>query len=105
MLDSDPEGLSWLRFVIAASSVLGLMGALAFGLKYVVARGWVLPMAARGASRRLKVEESLTLDARRRVVLVRCDEAEHLLLLGVTQDIVLSTNRTAPATDKPAKPA
>lgn len=104
MLDSNPEGLSWLRFIIAASTVLGLMGAVTLGLKYVLARGWVSPMSPRGP-RRLKIVETLVVDARRRVVLVRCDEVEHLLLLGVNQDIVLSTNRPPFATDITAKPA
>ncbi|MBC7768320.1 MAG: flagellar biosynthetic protein FliO [Phycisphaerales bacterium] len=42
------------------------------------------------APRRLKLSESLMLDPRRRLVLVRCDGREHLILLGPSGDIVVS---------------
>jgi flagellar protein FliO/FliZ len=37
----------------------------------------------------MKVSESLMLDPRRRLVIVRCDEREHLILLGPGGDIVV----------------
>ncbi|MGF1464349.1 MAG: flagellar biosynthetic protein FliO [Maricaulaceae bacterium] len=46
-------------------------------------------------SRRLRVVESLPLDARRRLVLARLDDEEHLLLLGVGSEACL-TSRPAP---------
>jgi flagellar biogenesis protein FliO len=86
----SPEGLSWLRFLLAASTVTALLGLLALGLKYLASRGWATPM--KSASKRLAIVESLTLDARRRLVIVRCDATEHLLLLGQQQDSVVATN-------------
>lgn len=69
----------YLRFAASLILVLGLiMGALwalrRFGLAGMVPRGT--------GRRRLAVVESLNLDGRRRLVLVRRDGAEHLLLLG-----------------------
>ncbi|MEZ6024009.1 MAG: flagellar biosynthetic protein FliO [Hyphomonadaceae bacterium] len=41
------------------------------------------------ALKRLKVTESLMLDPRRRMVLVRCDGREHLILLSPAGDVVV----------------
>lgn len=40
--------------------------------------------------KRLGVVEALTLDARRRVLLIRCDASEHLVLLGTNTEVVLT---------------
>ncbi|MDO9709348.1 flagellar biosynthetic protein FliO [Paracraurococcus lichenis] len=56
---------------------------------------WLIARALRGsragqkAGRRLAVEEALALDARRRLLLVRCDGREVLLLTGGAQDAVI----------------
>lgn len=42
-----------------------------------------------GARRRLSLQESLSLDPRRRVVLLRCDGREALVLVGGAQDVLL----------------
>lgn len=79
----------------------GYLGTAALALLAVVA---LILLLARGArrlgldqgdrpGRRLAVVEALALDHRRRLVLVRCDHGEHLLLLGGERDIVL---RAAP---------
>ena len=88
MSGPDPESVSWLRFIIASMAVIGLMGLLAWGLRVVAARGWLV--AGKSTGRRLKIVESLALDARRRLVIVRCDGAEHVLLLGLHQDCVVA---------------
>ncbi|TCZ63714.1 hypothetical protein EXY23_09705 [Roseicella aquatilis] len=66
----------------------------------LILAGLVLPLAisthvlrGRGAgprvARRLAVQEMVALDAKRRLVLVRCDGRELLLLTGGAQDTVL----------------
>jgi len=80
----------YLRFVLALVFVLGLIGA--FGLlvrRYGPGAG--LAVRPRGQDRRLAVTEVLTLDARRRLVLVRRDDVEHLLLLGQEGDRVVES--------------
>lgn len=52
--------------------------------------------------KRLAVSESLMLDARRRLVLVRRDGREHLLLLGPGGDLVVETGVERP--DSPVQP-
>lgn len=50
----------------------------------------------RRAMRRLQLVETMSLDPRRRVVLLRRDGVEHLLLLGGTADLVIETGIPGP---------
>jgi flagellar protein FliO/FliZ len=78
MQDLGPTGL-----LTAAAALLGVLGALVLVLRGLRATG-----LAR-AGRRLAVEEAVALDARRRLVLARCDGRSLLLLTGGTQDQVI----------------
>jgi flagellar protein FliO/FliZ len=77
----------YLRFLFALLFVLGLIGGLALlGKKFGFGnRGPSL----RGAGKRLAIVETLALDAKRRLVLVRRDGAEHLILLGAAAEQVV----------------
>jgi flagellar protein FliO/FliZ len=88
---TDPADISWLRVVFAFSVVLALMAALGGVLKYFSSRGFTFQPKS-SHTRRLKVVESLLLDTKHRCVIVRCDEREHLLLLGEQNDNVVETN-------------
>ncbi len=88
---TDPADFSWLRVIFAFSVVLALMAGLGFVLKYISLRGFTL--SAKGTrARRIKIVESLAVDTKRRFVILRCDEREHLLLLGGQDDIVIEAN-------------
>jgi flagellar protein FliO/FliZ len=50
----------------------------------------------RGGARRLSIVEVQPIDARRRLVLVRRDDREHLILLGIGQDLVVETGIEPP---------
>jgi len=80
---------SYLRFVLALGVVLGLIGLIAWALR----RFGLVPGGAMGGGkgRRLNVVEVLPIDGKRRLVLVRRDEREHLLLLsgGNVADLVV----------------
>jgi flagellar protein FliO/FliZ len=75
--------LLFLQAVFALAATLGL-----FGVGVYAARRWgpagLMKLNA-GAPKRLAVVETLTLDPGRRLVLVRVDEEERLLLLGEGQ--------------------
>lgn len=68
--------------IVALAGILALIVLLARALR---ASG--LAPAARGG--RLRVVETLPLDARRRLVLLRCDGRDALVLLGGAQDCSL----------------
>lgn len=75
----DPK--IWLQAGLALAAVLLLLWLAARGVR---ASG----VAARGG-RRLAVQEVLAIDSRRRLLLVRCDGREVLLLTGGQQDAVV----------------
>ena len=85
----------YLRSVAALVLVLGLILAVLWLLRRFGVPGMV---PARAATRRLAVMESLTLDTRRRLVLVRRDGREHLLLLGPAGDQVVAAGIDAAGT-------
>lgn len=84
------------KFVLALVFVLGLIGLLA-----VAARRWGLglPQAKvrRGQDKRIGMVEVAPLDAKRRLVLVKRDDVEHLIILGQDGETVVETNITPPA--------
>src|SRR4051794_15471399 len=60
--------------------------------------------AARGRQPRLAVIEAASVDARRRLLLIRRDNTEHLLMIGGPSDIVIEPNIVrAPAAREPAR--
>ena len=85
------------RFFLAFLIVLGLIGAAAWAVRrFGSAR---LSGAVRGRQPRLAVIEYATVDARRRLLLVRRDNIEHLMMVGGPTDVVVEANivRAAPA--------
>jgi flagellar protein FliO/FliZ len=82
-------------------TALGLVVALIIGLAAVARRlGFMGRLAAAGGRRRLQIVEVLPLDAKRRLVLLKRDGAEHLVLLGLSGDTVIERGITsAPAQD------
>ncbi|MBX9747576.1 MAG: flagellar biosynthetic protein FliO [Hyphomonadaceae bacterium] len=85
------DWLDWARSLFALIITLALI----VGVAYAARRLGMLQPQGQGA-RRMKVTESLMLDPRRRMVIVRCDDREHLILLGPGGDVVVA--------DQPAKP-
>jgi flagellar protein FliO/FliZ len=75
----------YLRFALAFVFVIGLIGL--FG--WLAKRFGVIPKARRGEGRRLSIVEVTAVDAKRRLVLVRRDRTEHLIMLGATADLVI----------------
>jgi flagellar biogenesis protein FliO len=93
------------NFVIAFAFVLLLIGAAAwlvrrFGSTRVDA-------AARGRQPRLAVIDSAAVDGRRKLVIIRRDNVEHLLMIGGPSDVVVETNivRGAAVATRDAPPA
>jgi flagellar protein FliO/FliZ len=80
------------RFVLALVLVLALIFAVAWIAKRLGLGG---RMATARGKRRLSIEEVLSLDAKRRLVLVKRDGIEHLVLLGIGSDVVIETGITA----------
>lgn len=94
----DPT--QYLRFIAALIFVLALIGAAAYALR---AFGFVqLGQQRRPNDRRLSIVESLMLDARRRLIIVRRDGKEHLLLLSATGETVVEAGIDVAVAREPA---
>ena len=85
------ETSDYLRFGLALVFVLGLIGLMA-----TIARraGFGFPIKAIKPSerRRISIVEVTPLDGRRRLVLIRCDKKEHLLLLGPNTELLVASD-------------
>ena len=78
------------NFVIAFVFVLLLIGAAAWLVRrFGVTR---IDAAARGRQPRLAVIDSAAVDGRRKLVIIRRDNVEHLLMIGGPSDVVVETN-------------
>lgn len=91
----------YFRFFLALGFVLLLIAGLAalvrrsgFGSRIALSPG-------AGSTRRLALVEVRPLDAKRKLVLLRRDDREHLLLLGIGGDLLIESDIPAP----PAAPA
>jgi flagellar protein FliO/FliZ len=85
-----------LKACFAFVFVLGLMWLFSFSLKKIGLAGQsMLP----GAKKRLKIVEYLPIDHKRKLVIVRRDDREHLLVLGPNSETVVESN--IPARDAP----
>lgn len=81
------------RLFIALGIVVSMMG----GLAYIVRKmGLVQPISVKSTdARRLEIVESLPLDARRRLAIIRCDMSEHLVVLSANGETVIERNITS----------
>ncbi len=80
---------TYATFAVALLAVVALIYLVAWVMGRI---GVVHRMAGRpGKQRRLQVKESLALDAKRRAVILCCDEREHLIVLGANSELSLGT--------------
>ncbi len=94
------------------NSILTVVFALGIVLVLIVLAVWLLKLlygatgnVARGRNRRLSVIDSLAIDQKRQLLIVRRDNVEHLVLIGGPQDVVIETgiavDETALASRRP----
>lgn len=83
------DGLSMVKFIGAFVFVIGAMFLLSWALKRAGIAGHIMRT---GQKRRLQLVESMPVDARRRVVLIKRDDREHLVLLGPDHAAVIETD-------------
>ena len=94
------DGMDYLRYVMALIFVLALMGGLYLILKHFGYNG----VTQARTQRRLRVIEALPLDGRRRAILLRRDDQEHLVILGASGETVVETNIKTISSPSPIGP-
>jgi flagellar protein FliO/FliZ len=95
---------TYFRFILALIAVLALIG----GIAWLLRRSGFAPNGGNfgaGRTRRLNVVESLNIDGKRRLLLIRRDGVEHLVLLGATTDLVIEPGIHTASAAQPAKTA
>lgn len=100
VIRSGMDLLQTLRAVFALAVVLGLILGLAYVLRRYAPQLMAQLQAQRG-ERRLKVIETLVLDPARRLVLVRLDDEERLILLGEGRELIEPRARPKPTGTSP----
>ena len=93
MLDAE----AIFRFVAAFAAVVGLIALLAYAAKRWRSGGW-----ARSADgRRLEIVAATGVDAKRRAVILRADNEEHILLIGGGSDLHLGVRPARTSATEP----
>jgi flagellar protein FliO/FliZ len=95
---------SYLRAILALGFVLGLVGIASF-----LAKKFLLERQLMGGNKkkRLSIEEIHPIDTKRRLILIKRDNAEHLILLGQGADLLIESNinKASNHNNQPAKKA
>lgn len=97
------EVMEYLRFAMALVFVLGLIGACSWFGKRM---GLAPRIGGGGPHQRLSVIEIQAIDAKRKLVLIRRDDVEHLIMLNADHDLLIEAGiAAAPAAQVNAAPA
>ena len=95
------ESTDILRFLASLIFVLALMGGLWLALRKLGLSG--TSMISSAGKRRLKVVEILPIDPRRKAIILRRDDTEHLVILGPSSETVVETQIPAKADEDDKK--
>jgi flagellar protein FliO/FliZ len=80
-----------IQFFVAFLVVLGLIAATAWAVRRF-GNGRIGGAASRGRQPRLGVVDHASVDSRRRLLIIRRDNVEHLVMVGGPTDVVVETN-------------
>ena len=81
------EYTTYFRFLLALIFVIGLIGLIAWSVRrFGVMRGTIRPQAG---ARRIEIVEIAPIDAKRRLLLIRRDGTEHLILVSATGELLI----------------
>ena len=96
----------------SGNTILTMVLALGIVVVLIVLAVWLLKLvsnlsgnAARGRNKRLSVVDTLVLDQKRQLLIVRRDDVEHLILVGGPQDVVIETGIAVPEVPAAQAPA
>lgn len=91
------DALLYIKFLSGFVFVISLMLLVSWGINKM---GWGGPVLKKTGRRRLKIVEHLPIDHKRRLVLLRRDDKEHLVILGPEGETVVETGISASAADE-----
>jgi flagellar protein FliO/FliZ len=88
-------GISDTALIIAAVLIAAIV-VIAIGAWVLTAMRRPTVRTGRSRNRRLAITDSLPVDQKRHLLIVRRDDVEHLVLIGGAQDMVIETGIPAP---------
>jgi flagellar protein FliO/FliZ len=97
------EPVSYLRAVLALIFVVALIALIAWAARrWLASGGNFATMKVKDSTRRLQMVEQFYFEPKRRLVLMRCDDEEHLILLGHQRETLIRSRAicNAPAREK-----
>lgn len=99
------EAAALIRFLAGFVLVMGMLAGFGWLLRRYGHRISGLGLAGpRTSAPRLAIIEALPLDPRRRLLLIRRDDTEHLVLIGPDQQAVIETGIRRAAAPAPTEP-
>ncbi len=97
----DLEFAHYLQFFFALVFVIGLIGLITLVMRHYGLGGAIkLNARSRDGRRRIAVVDAVGVDARRRLILIRRDDVEHLVLLGAHDDILIERGIIPPKAEE-----
>lgn len=85
-------GSTIIQFIFALGFVIALLAAFAYGAKRLGFIARVTLNQEGNPKKRLNIVEIMPVDAKRRLVLIRRDDTEHLIMLGAERDLLIEQN-------------
>jgi len=92
----------YFRFLLALVFVIGLIAVLAVTARRI-GFGSPTSIIKRRGERRLEIVEVLPIEGRRKLMLVRSDDKEHLLMVSPTSELLIETKNAMPQSPSPNK--
>ena len=93
----DLDYSHYLQFFSALVFVISLIGLIAWIMRrYGLGGAIKFNQNFRNARKRISVVEAIPVDARRRLLLIKRDDVEHLILLGTHQDLLIERGIVSP---------
>ncbi|HPQ50932.1 MAG TPA: flagellar biosynthetic protein FliO [Alphaproteobacteria bacterium] len=89
------DTIELVRFFVAFLFVMALMGGLWLALRKLGLNGHI--PVTQISKRRLKIVEVMALDPRRKAIILRRDDKEHLVILGSSGETVVESSFPAKA--------
>ncbi|MBL4601498.1 MAG: FliO/MopB family protein [Emcibacteraceae bacterium] len=85
-------GTTIIQFIFALGFVIALLLAFAYGAKKLGFIARVTINQGGKQKKRLNIVEILPVDAKRRLMIIRRDDTEHLIMLGAERDLLIEQN-------------
>lgn len=90
-----------IKAIVSLVFVLGLLFISLWAIKYIELKSASSRFLKKiNAKKRLEIIEIKRIDSRNSLVLIRCDQQEHLLLIGPSSQIIETHIQAAPAENK-----